>query len=322
VGNESVDQNNWNTSFFNVNAIALGGEWVGSKWTSGGDAPDFRPYKNYQAINVAKHLLYQNYNGLQVSWNKQSGRFNWLANYTFSKALGIRLWSNEASNLNIRDNYGPLGYDRTHIFNLAYVYQMPNPIRNNKFVGGFINGWQFSGISQIQSGLELQAAVNQNLSFGGYLPAGTLLPNGTTLSAPQGMNNENTLGTPDVQLMPQLICNPSSGLKSGQYVNGGCFAPPTLGHNGSYEWPYIKGPAFFNHDLSLFKNFQIDESKKVQFRFSAYNFLNHPIASFLNGDPNLNLTFDQSGKLNNQRFGYADQKFGHRILQLAVKFYF
>jgi hypothetical protein len=322
VGNESTDQNNWNTSFFNVNAIPLGGEWVTEKWTSGGDAPDYRPLKNYQAVNVARHILYQNYNGLQVSWNKQSGRFNWLANYTFSKALGIRLWSNEASNLNIRDNYGPLGYDRTHIFNLAYVYQMPNPIRNNKFVGGFVNGWQISGISQIQSGLDLQAAVNQNLSFGGYLQPGTLLPNGTTLTAPQGMNNENTLGTPDLQLMPVITCNPSSGLGNHQYVNGACFAPPTLGHNGSYEWPYIKGPAFFNHDLSVFKNFQIRESTKVQFRFSAYNFLNHPISSFLNGDPNLNLTFDKTGALSNQRFGYADEKFGHRILQLAIKFYF
>ena len=44
--------------------------------------------------------------------------------------------------------------------------------------------------------------------------------------------------------------------------------------------PYIKGPAFFNNDLSLFKNFQLSEAKKIQFRVSAFNFLNHPLASF------------------------------------------
>jgi hypothetical protein len=72
----------------------------------------------------------------------------------------------------------------------------------------------------------------------------------------------------------------------------------------------------------MFKNFNFNESKKLQLRFSAYNFLNHPITSFVNGDPNLNLNFDASGKQTNERFGFADYKVGHRIIQLAVKFYF
>ena len=54
--------------------------------------------------------------------------------------------------------------------------------------------------------------------------------------------------------------------------------------------PAIYGPAFFNSDLGLFKNFQITESKKLQFRFNGYNFLNHPLWSF-NGN-NLSLGFD------------------------------
>jgi hypothetical protein len=36
----------------------------------------------------------------------------------------------------------------------------------------------------------------------------------------------------------------------------------------------------------------------------------------------LNLNFDASGKQTNERFGFADYKVGHRIIQLAVKFYF
>ena len=95
-----------------------------------------------------------------------------------------------------------------------------------------------------------------------------------------------------------------------------------MGHNGDYVFPYIKGPAFFNSDLSLFKNFNFSEAKKLQFRFSAYNFLNHPLKTFTNGDSNLTLNFDAAGKLVNNRFGYADTKFGHRTIQLAAKFYF
>ena len=43
-------------------------------------------------------------------------------------------------------------------------------------------------------------------------------------------------------------------------------------------FPYMKGQPYFNHDLSLFKNFRVgDGRRKLQFRVSAYNFLNHPI---------------------------------------------
>jgi hypothetical protein len=86
--------------------------------------------------------------------------------------------------------------------------------------------------------------------------------------------------------------------------------------------PYIKGPAFFNNDLTLFKDFSISEHQKLQFRISGYNFLNHPLTSFIGGDSNLNLSFDNTGKLSNNRFGYADWQIGHRIIQLAVKYNF
>lgn len=323
VGNSSTDQNNWNSSFFNINNIPLGAEFANGHWTAAGDFGAYVPYKNYQAINVAEHSLYQNYNGLQVTWNKQSGRFNWLMNYTFSKSLGIREWSNEASNLDVGANYGPTSFDRTHIFNVAYVYQMPDFVKGNIVAKSLINGWQLSGITQVQSGPNLQAIENANMNYSGYLPAGTLLPNGQVLAAAQGQNNENTLGTNSVQLEPMITCNPAANLAPNQRINGACFAPTQLGVNGSYEWPYLKGPAFWNADVSLFKNFQISESKKLQFRFSGYNFLNHALPSFLNsGDPGLSLTFNQAGKLANQDFGYTTEKVGHRIIQMAVKFYF
>ena len=85
--------------------------------------------------------------------------------------------------------------------------------------------------------------------------------------------------------------------------------------------PAIYGPAFFNSDLGMFKNFNITESKKLQFRFNGYNFLNHPLWSF-NGS-NLNLGFDPgTGAVNTPLFGTVTTKQGHRVVQAAVKFYF
>jgi hypothetical protein len=81
------------------------------------------------------------------------------------------------------------------------------------------------------------------------------------------------------------------------------------------------GPGYFNSDLALFKSFNFSESKKLQFRVNAYNFLNHPLWSF-NGN-NLGLNFDgTTGKLSNPNFGTVTQKQGHRVIQFVVKFLF
>ena len=70
----------------------------------------------------------------------------------------------------------------------------------------------------------------------------------------------------------------------------------------------IYGPAFFNADLGLFKNFQIKERMKLQFRANGYNFLNHPLWSF-NGNANLTLGFNgATGQLNTPNFGIVTQK--------------
>jgi len=54
----------------------------------------------------------------------------------------------------------------------------------------------------------------------------------------------------------------------------------------------------------------------------GYNFLNHAIPSFLGGGRRLNITFDAAGKVTNPVFGTVTQKLGHRVIQMAVKFYF
>jgi hypothetical protein len=201
------------------------------------------------------------------------------------------------------------------------VINLPSPVRN-KFAGGFVNGWELSGITQLQSGANLQGVISNNFGISGTIPAGSVLPDGTVTTKDIGLNSEVITGSPDIQVQPIITCDPRSGLGHNQFINGNCFAPPTPGHNGSFIFPYIKGPAFFNSDLSLFKNFKMGETKKLQFRFSGYNFLNHPITTFVNGDNNLNLTFNAQGKLSNQNFGVADWRTGHRIIQLAIKYYF
>jgi hypothetical protein len=171
-------------------------------------------------------------------------------------------------------------------------------------VKGVVNGWTVSGIVQITSGANLQNGTN----FGLTLPSGAGTQIGIT-------------GTPDVAIAPVLTCDPRSNLGPHQYLNPTCFALPTPGHNGPMMIPEAFGPAFFNADMSLFKNFKFAEKRSLQIRAEGFNFLNHPVYSF-GLDNNLNLAFNSSGQQTNALFGTTTTKAGHRILQFVAKFYF
>jgi hypothetical protein len=136
------------------------------------------------------------------------------------------------------------------------------------------------------------------------------------------------VGTNAVQLNPIVTCNPNSGLGSHQFVNGNCFAAPTVvGQNGPTLLPVSYGPAYFDWDMAIFKNFKISESKSLQFRINGYNFLNHALYSFPDAG-NLTLNFVQdpakgySFTQTNSTFGQTNTKQGQRIVEFAVKFYF
>jgi hypothetical protein len=202
-------------------------------------------------------------------------------------------------------------------------------------LGGAVNGWQVTGIIQVQSGPNLTGFQNQNFGMG-Y--SGKLGPNGSSAIIPGSIDatnpngipisNVSLLGTPDIQLNPVLTCNPASGLKAHQYINVSCFAAPTqVGQNGPTILPAIYGPTYFNWDMGLFKNFAITESQRLQFRFNLFNWMNHPLWSF-NGS-NLSLGYSQDTAANNlamtqnnANFGYTTQKQGHRIIEMGVKYYF
>jgi hypothetical protein len=334
VGNHASDLSNYNNDVGAINLLPYGtlfqSQNIGlfGKTGSVANSPNvtpLRPYTLYGDIRQIGHFEYSNYNSVQTSWNKQSGHVNWLVNYTFSKALGIRGENGAALGdpTNIRNDYGVLPNDRTHIFNAAYVYQEGSIFHGNKFVGGVVNGWQLSGITQVQSGSPLQATISPNFGMGGNFLPGATLPNGVSVAG-VGLTPSLVTGSPDISMQPILTCDPRQGLAKNQFINGSCFAPPSPGHNGSFIEPYIKGPAFFNSDLSLFKNFQMGESKKIQFRASFYNFLNHPLTSYnpAGGDGNLTLGFNAQGKVTNPNFGYANFLNGNRNIQLVLKFFF
>jgi hypothetical protein len=336
----------------NINALPVGALYSTGQYTpqnynqiaslSGLQIDAFRPYPGYAGVYIASHRLYSNYNGLQTSLTKQTGHLLLGVNYTFSKALGVLGGDQNGTPVdpfNLRNNYGPETFDRTNVFNAAYTYQEGSPfhIRLAKY---FLNEWEVSGITNLLSGPSEQS-VNANFNL-----------TGTIQGAPDPIigNSSNSynlpllpkvfLGTPDVLLQPKLLCNPTTGTGNHVYFNNACFGLPTqIGTNGTYRFPYIKGPAYVESDLTLTKNISLREGQHLQLRFAAFNFLNRANTSF-NGNENQNYTLSYNyssstvSDLTNPSllssipnsnagvFGHADLKQGRRVVELSLKYNF
>ncbi len=347
VGNRSKDlQNTQGGAGSNLNLVPAG-SMLSATNPGNANANLYRPLQGYGDLNLATNNLYSNYNALQVSWARHAGLYTIQTNYTWQKALGIV--NPTADPFNLSSNYGILPSDRRNLFNVAYSIDLGNRVHVNRFVNGALNGWQFSGITQVQSGANLtyggNYANNINTNFNMALScvataaemaagiscpqSAAIIPGSISAANPTGIpiNNQSILGTSSAQLNPLVTCDPSANRGAHQYVNTNCFTAPTVvGQNGPVNLPVSYGPAFLDSDLAVFKNFSMSESRKLQFRVQAYNFLNHPLYSFPSGS-NLTLQFEQDPVTEqitqaNTNFGTSTQKQGARILEFAAKFYF
>ncbi|MBV9501485.1 MAG: TonB-dependent receptor [Acidobacteriaceae bacterium] len=322
----------------NINAVPLGAFFGPDPLTGvtmpiynvSGHENDYRPIQQYGDIDVSSHGSYANYNSLQATLQKQTGPVNFVANYTFSKVMGIRdnysgngpSAGNTVDPFSVPANYGVLAFNHTHIFNAGYVWNMPSPA-HNQWLALAANGWTLSGTVQFQTGAPIQPSTNGNMyaNYGNTVIGGHTVPVGPETWL--GSNAANLV------LVPVLTCNPGSNLKSGQYFNPSCFGPPAQGSNGTLVWPDIHGPAYFNSDLALFKSFRITERQKIELRFSAFNFLNRPNKQFgLGGNNDLTVNFAgannimQSTNQNTFLTGAPAHTTGDRLIEFAAKYYF
>ena len=320
----------------------------------------FRPYPFYQHIYQLKHNFYSNYNSAQVVWNKTGGIVSWGANYTFAKNLATASSYNNqlVDPVNLRNDYNPVPYDRTQVFNINYLVDLGKRYKGGHWaVSELANGWRISGISQVMSGFPLASENGENFGFGYAGFANAVQVTNPNQADQQGEGqceslygikpdkNGNTycvtymnpvvwLGTPDVQMMPGLA-NGGVSVKGGththQFINPLGFEIPQPGSNGVYRLPYLRGPAYMEHDVTAFKSFSLGEGKNLELRMGAFNVFNHPLVSFNNNNTtNLNLGIQDGlvgqaltqNMLQYQDFGIANIKVGSRTTVLEAKFSF
>jgi hypothetical protein len=307
VGNRSDHQLNWGLSEYN--AVPLGAMLDDPD----GNVDAYRPLPNYGNLQILRHSAYQNYHALQALLSRQRGRLNLTAAYTFSKNLGLKGDDVNGYRANASEyllppreyNYGVLGSDRTHAASLSWSLQLPD-VKRGGLWQALLGGWQLAGISSYLSGAPLMGAFGIQ---------------GTTAEG-VSITNTSITGSPDVNAMPVLVCDPRSDVPDGYLFNPACFTAPSPGANGSARQPYFKGQPYHNHDLSLTKTFPVGGGRRLQLRVAVYNAFNHPIR-YPDVARNLTLVFEQ-GVQANPEFGKLpdDNKYRRRVVQLSARFEF
>jgi hypothetical protein len=259
----------------------------------------FRPFSAYNTVGLYQFTGTSSYHSLQVTLSHQSGKWiQYFATYTFGKALGT-VATNETDGAAWADpidtrgrSWGVLPFDRTHIFNLSYNLNIPNLARgaiDNGVMRGILNGWQMSGITTIQSGIPIRLRFTGDISGSGQAVAWF------------GSDAFNVQGQSAGAVTPVYLGNPSKGgTKLGEKIfDLNALAIPEFPNSGPAQPPfYLRTPGRSNFDVSFFKNFNISESKKIQFRTGFFNIFNQAYPTFFNvtdisgGGSDINLALD------------------------------
>jgi hypothetical protein len=201
-------------------------------------------------------------------------------------------------------NYAKGTYDRTHIFVVNYIYNLPKLSRHwdNVFIRTAFDSWTVSGITSFISGA----------------------PMGFTYTFVKAFDITGATGY-NVDSRVVLTGNPVLS-KSDRSVTRAfrteVVRPPDPSNFGIGNAPRdaFRGPGVNNWDISLFKNFPFDreQMRRLQFRFETYNMFNH--AQFNNVDTAAR--FDAAGNQTNGRFGQYTSSLDGRKIQLGLKFLF
>ena len=290
VGNQNRHQNDY--SEFNLpNESYLANLVGGAAYNT---APGL-PYPGFHSIRLTANEANTHYNGLQIDLNSRVGRDLQLrAFYTLSRTIDSGTGSNGGQDLqNVSNPYagwkydiGPGGYDRTHVANVNFIYDIP-VLRNanSRLLKSTVGGWQISGIVTAESGLPL------NPQLGGS-HGGQGLPNAT--------NRPNVNGSVSY---PHTVA---------QWFNTAAFTDPGVGVWGNAGHNSLRGAGRDNWNLSLFKTFTFSEERGSRFelRLETFNTWNHPQWNAI------------SNNLSNNNFGQVTSAFDPRILQLGGKVYF
>ncbi|MEX2264334.1 MAG: carboxypeptidase regulatory-like domain-containing protein [Bryobacteraceae bacterium] len=253
-----------------------------------------RPYLAFGNISFNRTDLTSNYHALQTSFRRrfQSGlTFN--VNYTWGHSLdqgGVAFGSGAQDDTNLGNEYGNADFDVRHQLQFDYTYEIPALPRAPRWLVG---GWQLNGMTVMRTGLSVNVTCGCDSALIGAATARPDFVSGAPL-------RPANVDIPDAQ------------------VNFAAFRRPANGTWGNVGRNILKGPAAFNWDFSVFKNFAVREGQSVQFRAEMFNVFNTPQFSTPAAALNAPANFGRSLATLNTTSGFSS----NRQIQFALRYTF
>jgi hypothetical protein len=247
--------------------------------------PYFNTVPNVAQIRTEGHDQSSITHALQVRFEKRfSAGWSMLNSYTYQHTIGQTEedeWAEPQNTYNLKAERGNIAPDYRHQFSSAWSYQLPfGPGRqffqgtgSSRWIAG---GWQVNGIISMYSGQAFTPYLSfdpTNTGSGGPRPE--LIGNPSDFS--------NVMGFGGAPLAPGDPCLGATHKSPNCLYNPGAFGLPPLASGqtsatqfGNTSRGILRGPAVFNTDLSLFKDFKFKERTTLQLRAEVFNLFNTP----------------------------------------------
>jgi hypothetical protein len=286
VGTRAVDQ----MGFININA--------GPPGTGTAGRPLFTRFGLQADINSIQPYGTTTYDGLQTLFTRRWASSLFGAAYTWSKTINFAD-NDQGPRIQYlpekQRNRGLASYDREHNLQMYGVYDLPfgkgQRMAREGWANAVFGGFQISGVMSIMSGLPIYVIQGS---------APNLLAGGSA-QVPNQLN-------PTIRILEGVGTTAQRASSSGVWFDNtvlgvnctsNCaWAPETGARFGTVGRNTLRGPGFFETDLSLYRTFNFSESVKLQFRAEALNATNH--ANFAN----------PQSDINNATFGFITSTYG------------
>ena len=107
--------------------------------------------ESYTAAGISAYHALQAHVEKKMSHGLQVG-FSYTYSHATDEQSAMGLFYNGNNPLNMRSGYGLSDFDRKHVLNFTYTYQLPRFFATSSVKGKIANGWAISGLTVIQSG--------------------------------------------------------------------------------------------------------------------------------------------------------------------------
>jgi hypothetical protein len=255
-----------------------------------------RPFPQFSDVLIESPPLgVMNYHAFVAKAQRRFSRgFNFLATYTFAKALdntnsisGLGNEGSEYSNFyNRRADYGASENDIRQRVTMSLVYQIPygagRRFGSRGMTGKVLGGWSVSTV----------------LVWHTSPPFTVRTANNTTQSFSAGALRADVLRNPNL---------PSSERSVVRWFDTSAFAQPAVNRFGNQGVNIVRAAGRSSVNASLLRDFPIREGLRLQLRAEAFNLLNHA-------------NFGLPGQiLGNPDFGIVNSAAAPRQMQLGVR---